>query len=45
MSKLKLIYFPFGGRAEATRFALYLGGVEFEDVRITFPGKQKISNL
>lgn len=32
---LKLIYFDFGGRAEAVRLALHVGGVAFEDVRIT----------
>ena len=32
---LRLIYFNFGGRAEAIRLALFVGEVEFEDVRIT----------
>ena len=32
---LKLIYFNFGGRADAIRLALHVGGVAFEDVRIT----------
>ncbi|KAJ0405210.1 hypothetical protein ATCC90586_001162 [Pythium insidiosum] len=33
--KLKLTYFNFMGRAEATRLALYIGGVPFEDHRLT----------
>jgi len=37
MSKLKLTYFDIhGGRAEPARLALYLGGVAFEDERISF---------
>ncbi|KAM3574262.1 hypothetical protein VYU27_003827 [Nannochloropsis oceanica] len=32
---LRLIYFNFGGRAEAIRLALHVGSVEFEDIRIT----------
>lgn len=32
---LRLIYFDFGGRAEAIRVALHVGKVPFEDVRIT----------
>lgn len=37
MSKLKLTYFDFnGGRGEPIRLALVLGGVAFEDERITF---------
>jgi hypothetical protein len=34
---IKLIYFDAGGRAEAIRLALYYGGVQFEDVRLTGP--------
>ena len=37
MPKLKLTYFDIhGGRAEPARLALYLGGVAFEDDRISF---------
>jgi len=37
MPNLKLTYFDIhGGRAEPARLALYLGGVAFEDVRISF---------
>ena len=37
MSKVKLTYFDFsGGRAEPIRMALAMGGVDFEDVRISF---------
>jgi len=37
MPKLKLTYFDIhGGRAEPARLALYLGGVAFEDERISF---------
>ena len=32
---LRLIYFSFGGRAEAIRLALFVGDVAFEVVRIT----------
>eukprot|EP00281_Chroomonas_sp_CCMP1168_P031065 CAMPEP_0206252990 /NCGR_PEP_ID=MMETSP0047_2-20121206/22911_1 /ASSEMBLY_ACC=CAM_ASM_000192 /TAXON_ID=195065 /ORGANISM="Chroomonas mesostigmatica_cf, Strain CCMP1168" /LENGTH=210 /DNA_ID=CAMNT_0053679165 /DNA_START=28 /DNA_END=660 /DNA_ORIENTATION=- len=36
--KLKLTYFPGnGGRAQPTRLALFMAGVEFEDVRLTRP--------
>ncbi len=34
---MRLIYFPFAGRGEAIRDALRIGGVEFEDVRVTGP--------
>ena len=37
MSKIKLTYFDFdGGRAEPTRITLSIGGVEFEDRRLSF---------
>ena len=37
MPKLKLTYFDIdGGRGEPARLALYLGGVAFEDDRISF---------
>jgi len=34
--KLKLTYFNGAGRAEASRLAFFIGGVEFEDHRINF---------
>lgn len=34
--KLKLTYFGMPGRAEQTRLALHIGGIEFEDERISF---------
>ncbi len=37
MSKVKLSYFDFsGGRGEACRLALFLGGVDFVDDRVKF---------
>ena len=37
MAKFKLTYFDFpGGRAEATRLAMKIGGIEFEDYRFPF---------
>lgn len=33
--KITLIYFDFKGRAEAVRLALHVGGVEFEDKRLS----------
>ncbi|DBA02507.1 TPA: hypothetical protein N0F65_010979, partial [Lagenidium giganteum] len=35
--KLKVIYFPMAGRAEAIRLALHIGGIPFEDQRVPFP--------
>lgn len=36
MSKLKLTYFDFhGGRGEPARLAMFIGGVEFEDQRVS----------
>jgi glutathione S-transferase len=38
MSKYKLTYFDFdGGRGEPVRIALHAAGLEFEDVRWSFP--------
>ena len=34
-SAIKLYYFPMGGRAEPIRLCLHLGGVAFDDVRLT----------
>lgn len=34
-NKIKLTYFDMAGRAEAVRLALYVGGVPFEDERIS----------
>ena len=36
MSPIKLTYFPITGRVEACRLALYVGGINFEDERISF---------
>lgn len=37
MDKIKLTYFDIdGGRAEPIRLALHLGGIEFEDCRVSF---------
>ncbi|KAG7401930.1 hypothetical protein PHYBOEH_009510 [Phytophthora boehmeriae] len=33
---LKLTYFPLGGRAEHARLAFYIGGVPFEDRRVSY---------
>lgn len=35
MNKLKLTYFDFAGRAEVARLALTIGGIEFEDHRLS----------
>ncbi|ETL31147.1 hypothetical protein F441_16354 [Phytophthora nicotianae CJ01A1] len=40
--KLKLVYMPKPGRAEPIRLAFYIGGVEFEDERITV---EELTNL
>lgn len=37
MSVPKLTYFGFGGRVLAARLAFRIGGVAFEDVRVSFP--------
>eukprot|EP00523_Entomoneis_sp_CCMP467_P005993 CAMPEP_0168733956 /NCGR_PEP_ID=MMETSP0724-20121128/8563_1 /TAXON_ID=265536 /ORGANISM="Amphiprora sp., Strain CCMP467" /LENGTH=213 /DNA_ID=CAMNT_0008781041 /DNA_START=93 /DNA_END=734 /DNA_ORIENTATION=- len=36
LNNCKLTYFPIPGRGEATRLALTLGGISFEDERIPF---------
>jgi len=35
MASHRLVYFDGAGRAEATRLAFHIGGIEFEDVRLT----------
>ncbi|KAL3673703.1 hypothetical protein V7S43_001400 [Phytophthora oleae] len=40
--KLKLVYMPKPGRGEPIRLAFYIGGVEFEDERIT---REELANL
>jgi glutathione S-transferase len=35
--KLKITYFDISGRAEPVRWALHIGGIEFEDHRVSFP--------
>lgn len=38
MPQLKLSYFDFhGGRAEPARLAMHIGGIAFEDHRLTYP--------
>ncbi|MBT5559929.1 MAG: glutathione S-transferase, partial [Proteobacteria bacterium] len=37
MPQLKLTYFDFdGGRGEPARLAMYIGDIDFEDIRFTF---------
>ena len=43
MPKLKLTYFDFhGGRGEPARLAMSMGGIEFEDQRVTFDAWRKL---
>ena len=37
MSNIKLYYFDGNGRAELSRIALFIAGVKFEDVRLSWP--------
>jgi glutathione S-transferase len=42
MTRFKLTYFDIdGGRGESIRLALHIGGIDFEDVRLTFPEFQQ----
>eukprot|EP00659_Diplonema_papillatum_P015226 gene15226-23256_t len=46
MPVLKVIYFPIAGRAEPTRLALKLGGIDFEDSNPNWPEmKPKVAPL
>lgn len=36
MPEIKLTYFDFHGRGEPARLAMFMGGIEFEDRRISF---------
>merc|ERR1719174_3020055 len=42
--KLKLTYFDFKGKGEATRLALFISGVEFEDNRISMEAWFQMKN-
>eukprot|EP00698_Gefionella_okellyi_P003059 TRINITY_DN1287_c0_g1_i1.p1 TRINITY_DN1287_c0_g1~~TRINITY_DN1287_c0_g1_i1.p1 ORF type:complete len:210 (-),score=41.86 TRINITY_DN1287_c0_g1_i1:246-875(-) len=42
MSRPKLTFFPTAGRAEVSRLAFVLGGVDFDDVRLSQPQWQAI---
>lgn len=37
MTNYRLTYFGMGGRAEPVRIAFHAAGIDFDDVRITFP--------
>ncbi|KAJ8559056.1 hypothetical protein ON010_g8392 [Phytophthora cinnamomi] len=42
--KLKLTYFPVQGRAEPIRLALFIGGLDFEDKRLSFDEFAKVKS-
>ncbi|KAG3110488.1 hypothetical protein PI125_g9982 [Phytophthora idaei] len=43
-TKLKLTYFPVAGRAEPIRLAFFVGGIDFEDVRLSFDEFEKVKS-
>ncbi|KAF4047186.1 Glutathione S-transferase C-terminal domain [Phytophthora infestans] len=43
-NKLKLTYFPVPGRAEPIRLAFFIGGIDFEDVRISLDEYEKVKS-
>ncbi|KUF86536.1 Glutathione S-transferase 1 [Phytophthora nicotianae] len=43
-TKLKLTYFPVAGRAEPIRLAFFIGGIDFEDVRLSFDEYEKVKS-
>ncbi|POM58089.1 Glutathione S-transferase [Phytophthora palmivora] len=44
LPKLKLTYFPIPGRAEPIRLAFFIGGIEFEDERLSFEEYEKVKS-